>query len=134
QLLLGFGAAGVLLGFFWGWQFPVIKKIWTSSFVLVAGGFSSILLAAFYQVIDIWNYKKWAAPFLWIGTNAIAVYMLVHIVRMEPMAARFAGGEIKSAFDSMRPGTGDFLIAAVALFLAVLFCRFLYNRRIFLKV
>ena len=35
------GTAGVLLGFLWGQQFPVIKKIWTSSYVLVAGGYSA---------------------------------------------------------------------------------------------
>src|SRR6185369_13210554 len=41
--LVGAGVAGVALGFLWSLQFPIIKKIWTSSFVLVAAGFSSIL-------------------------------------------------------------------------------------------
>ncbi|MEO6036326.1 MAG: heparan-alpha-glucosaminide N-acetyltransferase domain-containing protein, partial [Verrucomicrobiota bacterium] len=42
--LFSFGIASVLLGFLWGHQFPVVKKIWSSSFVLVAGGYSAILL------------------------------------------------------------------------------------------
>jgi predicted acyltransferase len=41
------GVIGVALGWLWGLQFPVIKKIWTSSYVLVAGGYSALLLAFF---------------------------------------------------------------------------------------
>ena len=132
--LVTFGCAGVLLGFLWGLQFPVIKKLWTSSFVLVAGGFSALLLALFYYVIDIRKNGRWATPFYWIGLNAITVYLLVHIVSLEKIAARLAGGEIKQGLDSLRTGLGDLLISLVALALAILFCRFLYQRRIFLKV
>jgi predicted acyltransferase len=134
QILLGAGVASVVLGFLWDLQFPVIKKIWTSSFVLVAGGFSAILLAVFYQVIDVWNKRAWATPFLWIGTNAITIYIVAHIVRLEKLAERLVGGEIKSAFDQLRAGAGDLVIALVALGLAVLLCRFLYQRKIFIKV
>jgi predicted acyltransferase len=134
RYLLGFGLGGVILGTLWSFQFPLIKKIWTSSFVLVAGGFSAILLAIFYQVIDVWQRKSWAAPFLWIGTNAITVYLLVHVVNLEKMAERLVGGEIKASLDQIRLGTGDLLITAVALGFAMLFCRFLYQHRIFLKV
>ncbi|MBI3191866.1 MAG: DUF1624 domain-containing protein, partial [Pedosphaera parvula] len=54
QWLIGSGVAGVLLGFLWGLQFPVIKKVWTSSYVLVAAGYSCLFLAAFHQIIEIW--------------------------------------------------------------------------------
>ena len=37
-LLIGVGAAAVVAGWLWNFQFPVVKKIWTSSYVLVAGG------------------------------------------------------------------------------------------------
>ncbi len=60
--LLAFGVAGVVLGFLWGVQFPVIKKIWTSSFVLVAGGYSAILLATFYLIVDVWKSVAGASP------------------------------------------------------------------------
>ena len=43
-LFIGGGAALVLFGSLWGLQFPVIKRIWTSSYVLVAGGYSFALL------------------------------------------------------------------------------------------
>jgi predicted acyltransferase len=134
QLLLGCGVLAVILGLLWSFQFPVIKKIWTSSFVLLAGGFSAILLGLFYQVIDVSKKQRWATPFLWIGTNAITVYMLVHVVSLGKMAERLVGGEIKSSLNHLHPGTGDLLVTCVALGFAVLFCRFLYRRRIFLKV
>ena len=135
KVLLLCGAASVVAGCLWGWQFPVVKKIWTSSFVLVAGGFSAMLLGLFYLVIDVWKKDWWATPFMWIGTNAIAVYLLVHVVDLPKMAERIVGGPIQGWFNSaIRPGFGDLIVAFLALALAILFCRFLYRRKIFLKV
>src|ERR1035438_2538803 len=73
--LLSFGAAGVLLGFLWGMQFPVIKKLWTSSYVLVAGGYSALLLGAFYWVVDVKKWRAWCQPFVWIGMNPLTIYL-----------------------------------------------------------
>jgi predicted acyltransferase len=135
KMLVACGAVLVVVGFAWGLQFPVVKKLWTSSFVLVAGGFSAILLGLFYLLIDVWKKDWWATPFIWIGTNAITIYMLVHVVDLPKLAERVAGGPVKGWFDSVvRPGFGDLVIALLALVAAVLFCRFLYRRRIFLKV
>src|SRR6266566_1629002 len=53
MFFLGAGVASVLAGFLWGLHFPVIKKIWTSSYVLVAGGYSLLLLGAFHQLVEI---------------------------------------------------------------------------------
>ena len=44
------GVAAVILGFAWGAFFPVIKKLWTSSYVLVAAGYSCLFLALFHQI------------------------------------------------------------------------------------
>lgn len=135
RILLAAGAISVVLGFLWGIQFPVVKKIWTSSFVLVAGGFSAMLLGVFYLLIDVKKKDWWATPFMWIGTNAITIYMLVHVVDLPKLAERVVGGPIKGWFDTaIKPGFGDLVIAGVALAAAVWFCRFLYRRRIFLKV
>src|SRR4030095_14444796 len=49
--LVGAGALLVAFGCMWGLQFPVIKKIWSSSYVLVAGGFRALLLGIFHHVI-----------------------------------------------------------------------------------
>jgi predicted acyltransferase len=78
--LLILGVAGVVLGFLWGIQFPVVKKIWTSSYVLVAAGYSSILLAAFHQVIEVWGFRTCVRPFVWIGRNPITMYLLFPVL------------------------------------------------------
>jgi predicted acyltransferase len=90
--LFGAGAVAVAAGWLWGLQFPVIKKIWTSSYVLVAGGYSCIFLAVFYQLIDIWNWRKWCTPFVWIGMNPITIYLIFHLLEPGSLVKRVVGG------------------------------------------
>jgi predicted acyltransferase len=128
--LAGAGVAMVALGYLWGIQFPIIKKLWTSTFVLVAGGYSCLLLAAFYQILDIWGYRKWATPFVWIGSNALAIYMLGNFVDFDGLARRFTGGPIEESLGNW----GTLLTVTVSLLLAVLLTRWMYKKRLFIKV
>lgn len=128
--LLVAGIAGVALGFLWGLQFPVIKKIWTSSYVLVAAGYGCIMLAIFYQLIDIWGYRKWAVPFVWIGTNALTIYLAHNLIDVEKLANRFVGGPIKSSFGNY----GEVLVTTVVVAMTFMFVRFLHHRKIFLRL
>src|SRR2546430_3538442 len=110
--LLASGALGVMAGFLWGLQFPVIKKIWTSSYVLVAGGYSALLLGAFYQVVDIWKYQKWCQPFVWIGMNSITIYMANNIIGFRQLAARLVGGDLQNFLDTrIVSGLGDLVLS-----------------------
>ncbi len=93
--LLVADTAAVLLGYLWGLQFPLIKRIWTSSFVLVATGYSAIFLSLFYVIIDIWHWQRWCEPLVWIGTNALTIYLAVNIVNFPQLAARLVGGDVK---------------------------------------
>ena len=75
---LGLAVAGLAclgLGTLWGQVFPIIKILWTSSYVLVAGGWSLLLLAIFYTVIDVIKFRAWAFFFVVIGVNAITIYI-----------------------------------------------------------
>ncbi len=133
--LLGAGAAGVALGLLWGLQFPIIKRIWTSSFCLVATGCSALMLGTFYLIVDVWRWQKWCVPFLWIGTNALTIYLAVNLVEFNAIAARFVGGDVKAFLDAhLAKGIGELLIAMVGLLLPVLLVRFLYQRRIFIRL
>jgi len=133
--LAGGGVAALVVGHLWGLQFPVIKKIWTSSFVLVAGGWSLLLLAAFYYVVDVRKWRGWCQPFVWIGMNAITLYVAANIARPRALAQRLAGGDVKSLFDSaLGSHAGNLVIAIVGLLLVVWLARFLYRRQIFLRV
>lgn len=133
--LLGAGAIGIVLGLLWGMQFPLIKRIWTSSFCLVASGFCALLLGVFYLIVDVWRCQKWCTPFLWIGANALAVYLAGNLVDFQAIAARFAGGNVKLFLDTyVTPGFGGLIIALVGLALPVLLVRFLYKRKIFIRL
>lgn len=134
RLLLLWGIAGLVAGLLWHAQFPIIKKIWTSSFVLFTAGISSILLGLFYWIIDVKNCRGWAMPFVWIGTNAITIYVIVHIINFQALAARIVGGEIKISLDMAHHGLGDAVIALLALCFSFSICKFLYDRKIFLRV
>jgi len=136
--LLGTGAAGVALGFLWGLEFPVIKKIWTSSYVLVAGGFSALLLGAFYWIVDVKQWRMWCQPFVWIGMNPLTIYLTSNFLGglgFEKLASRLVGGPVKSFFDAhVAAGFGDLVSAFVGVLLFIWFARFLYQRKIFLRL
>lgn len=87
------GTLLLLLGQLWGLVFPVNKNMWTSSFVLYAGGWSVLLFTLFYYVIDVLGLKKWSMPFVWMGCNSILIYMAAHgVVNFESTSAFLFGG------------------------------------------
>ena len=113
----------------------MVKKIWTSSFVLVAGGYSALLLAAFYYAIDVRGWKRWCVPFVWIGMNPITLYLISGIVGYRRLAARIAGGDVAAWLDNtLGAGWGNLGIAVVGLALMLALARFLHARQIFLRV
>lgn len=128
--LIGAGAISILLGAVWSLQFPIIKKIWTSSYVLVVCGFASVVLGVFYQIIEVWGWRRWCVPFVWVGTNAITIYLVFHIVDFHKLAERFAGGPVRAALG----GWGELLVAAVLVSLMLAFVRFLHTRKLFLRI
>ncbi len=75
-LLLAGGAALLLLGWLWGFQLPIVKNRWTSSYVLWCSGLSWMLLALFYWLADIRRWRGWAALFIIIGSNSILAYLI----------------------------------------------------------
>ncbi len=59
---------------------PVVKRIWTPSWVLFSGGWCFLALAAFYGVIDLGGWRRWAFPLVVVGMNSIAAYVLDHLL------------------------------------------------------
>ena len=73
---------GILLigaGLLWGQFFPINKPLWTSSYVLYAGGIGMVILALLFIIIDMWNLKGWTGFFNTFGTNALFTYLLAGI-------------------------------------------------------
>lgn len=125
-------AAGIgclAIGYVWGSSFPIIKNLWTSSFVLVSGGWSLLLLALFYLVIDVWQCRKAALFWLVIGSNAITIYIAQEFVDFRQIAEFFFGGVARLSVGFQ---TLVLLIGVLAIKWCLLF--FLYRRRIFLRV
>ena len=127
--LAGAGVVGLLFGWAWGLWFPIIKNLWTSSFVLFAGGWSLLLLALFYGVIDLLLWRAWAFFFVVIGANAITAYLLPHVIDFEKVGHFFLGGVQRHA------GAFGPVVAALGVLAAQwLLLLYLYRRRLFLRV
>jgi predicted acyltransferase len=128
--LLAGGVLSLALGFVWSLHFPIIKLLWTSTYVLVACGYSAILLAIFFQIIEIWNFQRWAQPFVWLGMNAITIYIIANIVGFHRLALRFVGGDIRALLGNF----AELAQALIATAFALCVVHFLYRQKIFLRL
>lgn len=90
-LLVIAGVACIGQGLLWSIEFPIIKLLWTSSFVLVSGGISFLVLALFYWLIDVLGYRRWAFFFIVIGMNSLAVYVATMLFDFRQIADIFVG-------------------------------------------
>jgi predicted acyltransferase len=125
-----YAAAIGLIGFglIWSLWLPIIKLLWTSSFVLITGGISFLLLATFYLVIDVLGYRRWAFPFTVIGMNALAVYMATNLFSFRVLGNIFVGHLLP------RIGSwGAVLSEAAALTIIWLTLYWMYRTRSFVK-
>jgi predicted acyltransferase len=74
------GASGVILGLIWNPWFPINKKLWTSSYVLYAAGWSLLILAAFWFLVQVRGYRRGTGLLLVFGTNAITAYVISEVM------------------------------------------------------
>ena len=73
--------ASLAVGYLWSLEFPLNKNMWTSSFVLVAGGYSLALLTFAFWAVEQMNWRKgWTYVWIVFGSNAIAAYMFSELV------------------------------------------------------
>ena len=129
-LTLIISGAGLIVGaLIWNLIFPINKLLWSSSYVLLTGGLSLLLLALFFWIIDVRGWKKWAFFFIIIGMNPITIYVAQRIIGFYAITEFFLEGVVR-LFDSIAP----LLMALGLLALKWLFLYFLYRKKIFLKV
>lgn len=142
--MLAAGAGLTALGLAFHPYFPINKKLWTSSFVLVTAGAALLLLAGFYWFIDGRGWKKWASPFIVFGTNAIAAYVgSILMVKLLAPVKVSSGGEKTAllvwAYQRLFvPWAGNlngslaYAVCYVLLWLALMLP--FYRKRIFIKI
>lgn len=129
RLLFGIGVAMVVLGWCWGIWLPVIKKLWTSSMVLVSSGYCFLLMGLFYYWIDCKGHRKHLTWLKVYGMNSIVAYMLTNVVSFRCIG--------ESLFFGTQPYLGNYYPVWIALCnVSVIYVllRWLYKRNIFLKV
>ncbi len=130
-VMLGASLLLILLGLAWDTVFPINKNMWTSSFVLYAGGWSLFLFAFFYGIIDLAGYNKWCQPLIWVGTNSILIYMAAHgLINFESTSQFLFGGLVANASEPWQ----HVWIWTGVLFIQLLLLRFLFQKKIFLKI
>jgi predicted acyltransferase len=137
-------AALVLLlsGYIWGFSFPINKKLWTSSYVLFAGGWSLLLLAAAYFAFEVRGWpSRWTWPALVFGTNAITAYVFSEL--FSSVVSDFPGAPHQSIqvwayrhlFEPLvNPAFGSLLYSLAFVLVCWLVVWPLYRNRIFLKL
>jgi predicted acyltransferase len=112
---------------------PVVKRIWTPTWVLFSGGWCFLFLAAFYAVIDVAQWKRWAFPLVVIGMNSIAAYMIAHLFEGFIASAwkTHLGSEafkiLGSAYEPLLHGAAVLLVLWLILF-------WMYRRKLFLRI
>jgi predicted acyltransferase len=124
---MGLGCLG--MGALWSRDFPIIKNLWTSTFVLVAGGWSLLLLALFYTIIDVLKLRAWAFFFVVIGVNAITIYIAKDIIPFDEVSKYFLGGVARFS-----GSFGPAVVPIGVILIEWLFLLHLYRNRIFLRV
>jgi predicted acyltransferase len=124
--LLAAGLVCLALGGLWNLTFPINKNLWSSSFVLWAGGWSFLLLGVFYLVIDVWGCRRWAFPFVVIGANAITVYVGQVFLDFAALGMLLLGHAPLPA-TVLTPAIAGFAIKWLTLYA-------LYRKRVFLRL
>jgi predicted acyltransferase len=131
RVLVAAAAACLALGWLAG-QFvcPLVKRIWTPTWAVYSAGWTFLMLAAFYWLIDLRGRRRWAFPLVVVGMNSIAMYCMAQL--MKPWVR-----------DNLRTHLGRSLFAgpygplalsAAVLLVLWLVCLWLYRRKIFLRI
>ncbi|WP_106828421.1 acyltransferase family protein [Parabacteroides pacaensis] len=129
KLLLGIGTLMVVAGWLWGFQMPVIKKLWTSSMVLVSSGYCFWLMGLFYYWIDYKNHRKGLTWLKVYGMNSIVAYLLANLINFSCIG--------NSLFFGLEQYIGKFypfFIAVCNVSIIYVILYLLYKHKLFLKV
>lgn len=123
------GASMVAMGWIWGIWHPVIKKIWTSSMVLVSSGYCFLLMALFYYIIDYKGYRKYTGWLKVYGMNSIMAYMLTQCINFTSVS--------QSIFRGLEQYIGSYYpllitLSNIAIIYTILW--WMYKKKIFLRV
>ena len=129
------GIALTICGLIFQWLqlCPIVKRIWTPSYTLYSGGLVVLMLAGFYALIELREWRKWCFPLLVIGANSIVVYVMSWT--MEPFVSeslvRHLGSRVfrilGTPFEPVLRGASVLLVFWVILL-------WMYRKKIFVRI
>ena len=135
------GVAALILGYLWDITFPLNKALWTSSFVLVTGGWASIIYALIFYVSDILGINSWGKPAIIFGSNAITVYFLSSFTSklfglIKLSNGRSLHGNLYDFLSSIisNPKLSSLIYALLVISFYYLIALLMYRKKIFIKV
>jgi predicted acyltransferase len=109
---------------------PIVKRLWTPSYVLYSGGWAMLAAAALYWLIDVRQFQRWTFPFAVVGMNSLVMYLL---------AALATGWTRRTLHTHLGPLPFDWTYGPVVewscvLALFWLVCLWLYRHRVFVRI
>jgi len=141
-----FGVVSVIIGWFWGYLFPINKPLWTSTYVLYTGGLAMLFLAFLLWIIDVKEVKKWSRPFIHFGTNPLFIFMfsilyvkvIIYLVKVTNTEGETITGYsylYKNIFVPIAGNmNGSLLFAVSHIIFFWLLTYILYRKKIFIKI
>lgn len=126
------GAVLVATGLIWGVWSPIIKALWTSSFVLFSGGLCFLLMSLWSLMIDVWQWKGVLVKGMTVlGSNAIFGYVVWNLFEWDLMSAghRVVGGVVR-----LLPSWEGVLVPLTAFAMIYILMRYMYGNKTFIKI
>jgi predicted acyltransferase len=116
---------------------PIVKRIWTPSWALYSSGWTFLMLAGFYWVIDMQGWRRWAFPFVVVGMNSIAMYCMAQLMKgWVDASLRTNLGQKWFEFGGVLfdPVFGPIVQWSAVLLVLWFICLWMYRRGVFLRV
>jgi predicted acyltransferase len=136
QKLGWLAAAAVIswgLGIAWHYgQCPIVKKIWTPSWTLFSGGSCLAFLGAFFAIMEMAKWRRWAIPLMVIGANSIVAYCIAHL--WHPFLHHNWRVHAGRPFEKYGEHWETICEGAVVFVFMWLFLFWMWRRRIFVKI
>jgi predicted acyltransferase len=127
------GVIGVVAGYALNPVTPIIKRISTSSFVIVSGGWALLTLAFSYWLIDMRKRQKWSLFFRVVGLNPLFIYLFAHVGGadfLETIIHPFS----YALFGWMGTLTASILTSAIVLFMLWYICYWMDKKKIYIRI
>jgi len=141
KLFIIIGVMALVLGYLWSVIFPLNKALWTSSFVLVTGGWATLIYAAIFYIADILGHASWGKPAIIFGSNAITVFFLSSFTAKSFGLVKLSSGQSLHGFlyETLSsiitiPKLSSLIYAVFVIVFYYLVAYILYRKKIFIKV